>query len=1630
MAELSKAIARLMAERSQQPQQQEGSAAGREDPPKLRQVLESLRARVAPGERVLVEGMVRQWLERSGADVLSETPAEELVDRVYGIFRFLQQPAKQEPRVEVSTDPQIGRGLVVRTWMRDRPFIVDTVQEALRAAGAVVRRLWHPIFTVERDSAGDVRAITVGAEFGQRESVLYAEVEGVADALALETALRERLVAVVWATDDYGAMRNKAAEIADELRTGTLPRPWSTGVDEFAAFLDWLGEKNFVFLGYREYAFYGHGRERVAQVRRGTGLGILRAEERSQYFEPKPLPEGLRRRLNEPPLWLISKTNAESPIHRRGHMDYIGVKQVDSAGVVVGERRFLGLFTARAYAQEPMTVPLLRVKLVQILELEGAEEGTHSYKEIVGLFNSMSRVELLALAPEQLRETIKALQAVEGSDDIAVVLHPDPIARGAFVVVSLPKSRFSNELERQVHDRLRARLGDVLVLESRLALDERDHVRLHFFLASRSGELRPVAASELRTEIGGLLRTWDDRFRAALEQRYPREIARTLAARYAPRFDDAYRAGTDVATAVIDVAHLETVAATGMPQVDLLPAEGSRTAQGDALFRLYLPGPPLVLSDFLPLLENLGFQVLAQDLSLVELEGVGPVQIHSFPVRDARGMPIAVEDIGPRVRDALLLLYAGKLENDVLNVLVLRAGLTWRQVEVLRAYAHHALQLRLGASLEAILRALSQAPACARALWEYFAAKFDPERTEPARTRAAQVLPELQARFEASLEGVPGIEEDRLLRGLFAAVQATVRTSYFLPEKEPSEPMAIALKFHGTALPGPGPKPQWETYVHAPQVAGIHLRAAKVARGGIRLSDRTDFRSEILALMLTQDVKNAVIVPGGAKGGFVVRGARSHPASVAKAAAAYRTFIGALLDVTDNIVRGRVETPQRVLAYDEPDPYLVVAADKGTATFSDLANEVATSRGFWLGDAFASGGKHGYDHKKQGITARGAWECVRRHFHDLGRNADEEFLDVVGIGDMSGDVFGNGMLLSRRLRLRAAFDHRHVFLDPDPDPMRSYNERERLFRVPQSSWADYNPELLSRGGGVFSRHAKRVQLSPEARALLGLEAREYTGEELVRAVLRMPGDLLWNGGVGTYVKASDESHADANDPGNDNVRVDARELRVRVVAEGGNLGFTQRARVEFALHGGAIDTDAIDNSAGVDMSDHEVNLKICLGHAMEAGQLTFEERNRLLADIEPEVIAQVLAHNRRQARVLSMDQWRSRTRLEEFRELVAQLEAEGLLDRRTEHLPDRDQLRARRPVFLGLTRPELAIVLAHTKRWLQRALLASGLPEDPFFESYLRAYFPQAVVDRFGLFVRSHPLRREIIAVEVANLVIDRLGVTFVPRLVRDTGASIEAVVRAVCIVGAVLEWDRLWQEFETLGYGLAWEGEREALLEVERGFERAVAWYLETQPADVPATDMREALARATADLFSEIDQVFQGETRSEFDRAVENLAAKGVPRDLGMRIGLLARAAELFDVAEIAAGLERNPLLVARSYYGVLEAFSLSWLRQAMAALVPVDRWERRAVNEVLRDLDRAHRKLTERVLACEQYGSTVEQCLLAAAKGQERELEAVRSLVRDAQAGRQLTLAQALVVTRELLRFAERGASVEAA
>jgi len=1607
-----------------------------------RDVFEALRNAVTGVEQPLLAAFTRELLGKDGRAMLTERDDQHDTALVLAAFRFLIEPSSGQPRVRVvvpdETAPVAMAGrTVVETVMRDRPFIVDTIQETLRRAGSPPLRLLHPIMTVERDAGGRVIAIGPADARGHNESFVHVEIDRVPNALPLSSLLEQRLVDVVLATDDYAAMRARAAALAKELHTRPLPPPWDANAEEVACFLQWLGEKNFVFLGYREYDFTGSENERTAALRHGSGLGILRREQTSAYVQPRPLPDVLRRRLNHPPLLLISKTNAESTVHRAGHMDYIGVKEVDRIGTVVGERRFLGLFTSKAYGEEPAHVPLLRRKLSAILAAEGALEESYTYKAIVTVFNSVPKLELLGASIAELRSDITRILTAQGDRDVTLLCRPDALERGVFFVVLLPRERFSDELQRRVEASLKQALA-ATVLEQHVVLDEDGQVRLHYYLATPPATLRALDPEDLRLRLAALMRTWNDRLSDLLAAHFPRHRARQLADRYLPAFSDAYKADSEVATALADIRCIEALLTKRTPQVDLV---NDRDEQRFTALKLYLADAELVLSDFLPVLEQLGLRVFAEDAVGVPLAETERIRIHTFLVQDTAGRRLEVARAAPLLAPALLLLHTGQLTNDPLNGLIMAAELPWRAVDLLRVYVHHGVQIGAAPTRRALIHALLTAPASARLLWEYFEAKFDPRLPGMPSERASRVLPEIESRFLASLDAVQNVTDDRMLRALFNAVAATVRTNFFQWECGPvaagdaaaaprsadtDTPVpAIAIKLACERIPHlPSPHPLYEVYVHAPHVEALHLRGAKVARGGIRLSDRPDdFRTEILDLLKTQLVKNAVIVPAGAKGGFVPTVSPGTSLEANRIVAAYRTFIRALLDVTDNIVAGRVVPPAHAVLYDEPDPYLVVAADKGTATFSDIANEVAAAHQFWLGDAFASGGTHGYDHKKEGITARGAWESVRRHLREMGRDADAEVLTLIGIGDMSGDVFGNGLLLSRHLALRAAFNHAHIFLDPNPDPLRSFVERERLFRLPRSSWADYDSRVLSDGGGIFPRTAKSIALSAPARDMLGIEAASATGQEVVRAILRMDADLLWNGGIGTYVKASAETHAAVGDSANDAVRVDGAELRARVVAEGGNLGFTQRGRIEYALHGGRINTDAIDNSAGVDMSDHEVNLKIALAAAVEQHQLTVTERNQLLQELTPDVTRHVLGHNCRQARILCLDQLASQTELDVFRELMTQLECEGGLDRQLEALPDRETLRNRRGAFLGLTRPELATVLGYTKLWLQHHVLASGLPDDAFFDPYLHAYFPDVVHGRFAQSIRGHRLRREIIAVELANGLIDAMGAVFVIRVVRDTGSDPVSVVRAWALALAASGAREEWAAIVRYTPALPVPAESRCWLTLQNAMERASKWVLVTSTCDRPAAELAGALRRATAELVPLLPGLLPAAARAQWTDTIEACIRTGVPRPLAERVTALDRAAELFEVEHIAEVLDSTRARVAAAYYQVCDLVDFDWVRQSLAGLPAADRWERRALEGLGEGLIYARRHLTRAVLGVAAADEAVDRCVQRYAGYHREQLQRLRAVISDIKSARQTTLAALLVVMRELGRLAGR-------
>jgi glutamate dehydrogenase len=1619
VAGLQKAIAQLMEGRQERP-------AERTDPAALVQLFDLLRERVAPSERSRAEAFARELFGKAHALLAETGDLGSLAAMTTGAFAFLRDRGRSPIAVRLFTPRPERDGwasplTVVETIIEDRPFIVETVCEALAARGGELRLLLHPVLGVERSPDG--RLIRVGAADSaeSHESFLHAELAELQPDSTLQQQLTDRLRQLLNVTGDYAAMRARVDAIAADLRAQVVPPAWDVDRDELAALLDWLGRKSFVYLGYREYDVRGAADARQAVVRPGSGLGLLRDDERSSYRSARALAPALARRLDQPPLWLVSKTRAVSPVHRSAPMDDLVVKELEAVGAVVGVRRLIGLFTAKADADAASELPILRRRIATILADEGAVADSHDGRDLVALFNSVPRDELFASDLADIHALMTAIRAADVHAGMRLLCRPDALQRGVFAVVLVPRARFSTELHARISAVLRQQLGPLL--HEHLALDERPVARLHYHCAAAPEVLAHPPIAAVQEALDALLRTWDDELCEVLARSTSRAAAERLAARYARALPAAYKASTAVDDAARDIGCLEALSSSGRAQIQLAAAGAAETPP--YALRLYLANESLVLSDFVPVLENLGLRVLGQHVVEVKLPEVQSACIHTFAVAPAAAADAMAA--AARLVDAVHAWRAGAVENDHLNTLVLNADLDWRAVDLLRAYVAHAAQVPL-AGRQTLIESLTANPASAASLFHYFASKFDAGASPlAAAQRAAGPVAEARARYLASLDAVQSLAHDRLLRDLGDSVGATVRSNFFTAPTG----AAIALKFDAARLPQlPDPRPAFETWVHGPWMDGVHLRAGRVARGGIRSSDRPDdFRAEILGLMRTQVVKNALIVPVGAKGGFVLS---AQPAAgtptPARIEAAYRLFIEALLSVTDNLVHGQTLPPSGQIVYDEPDPYLVVAADKGTATLSDTANEIAAARGYWLGDAFASGGRHGYDHKRLGITARGAWECARQHFRELGRDLERETITVAGIGDMSGDVFGNGLLRSRDVRLLAAFNHRDIFLDPDPDPELSFRERERLFRLPRSGWDDYAPASLSRGGGVYRRSAKAIALAPEARTLLGLEAAAPSGETVVQAILRLPVDLFWNGGIGTYVKASDERHVEVADAANDAVRIDASELRAAVIVEGGNLGLTQRARIEYALGGGRINTDAIDNSAGVALSDHEVNLKIALQPPLAEGELAADARNRLLAELADPVCEAVLACTRDQALALSRDQFRSRTRLAPFRDLISILEAEAGLDRQLAHLPTRETLRARRGAFLGLTRPELAVLMAHTKLDLQHRIVQSPLCDEPELEAYLCSYFPSGLLERFAAAVRRHPLRREIIAVALANHLVDSMGMTFLVNAVHDIGHDVLEVVRAWSAAREIIGAGAVRAEIVAARGRLTADAEQRAVLALAAAHERAALWLVQRQPTAVPLAELIAHFREPVTTLLASWPERLTPGGRSAHAAAVATLSGSGLDASLAQRLVCLDRVDEALEISHLARAAS-VPLPVAAEAYVQTEALlDLEWIRRVLpGTLTGEDRWEPRARASLLEAVRDMHRHLTLQVLAHRHGGEPITECLRAYALASREQLDVVNGLISDLKAAPQPTLPALLVLLRELARLArpiERG------
>ncbi len=1458
-----------------------------------------------------------------------------------------RMPGTPAIRLE-SLDSAPGRRIMALAIVNDdMPFLVDSVSAAIGAAGLRIERLLHP---------------TVGGE-----SLIYIELAR-ANARAradLVDSLAHVLADVRAAVTDWPAMLAEMKAAGKELRDNPPPLA-PHEIAEAAAFLDWLAADNFTLLGYHAYRFDDDLDDARFAPASDHGLGLLRDAAFALWRGAdgmEVLPDGLRRFMAGPHPLLVTKASALSTVHRRTALDYVGVKRFDRSGRVVGEHRFIGLFTSQALVAPPRDVPVLRRKVAEVSDALGFNPKGHAGKALAHILDTLPKDELFQIEADRLGEMALGLLSLLDRPRPKLFARSDPFGRYVSALVYVPRDAYTGGIRETAGHMLEAAF-DAKLSGYEVELRAEGLARVHYTLATRPGSVRAVDEAELDARLTTLVRGWGDSLETALAEQAGAQRAARLTLSHGQAFSPSYQAQFTATDAADDILRMAALPDDAARDVNLY--HGPNDAPGQLRLKIYRHGAIIPLSEAVPVLENFGFRVIEE--FPFDLGGGKLGHIHDFLLESADSAGLDFAALEARVEPALRAVLTGAQENDLFNALVMGAGLEARAVGLLRAYFRYLRQTGVAYGLATVVDALRRYPAIAADLVALFEARFDPARTGDE----AALLDRIDEQFAA----VTAIDDDRILRLYRAVILATLRTNFYAP----GGAEALAFKLESHKVPSlPPPVPYREIWVYSPRVEGIHLRGGPIARGGLRWSDRRDdFRTEVLGLVKAQMVKNAVIVPTGSKGGFYPKQLPSpanRDAWLAEGTESYRVFIRALLSVTDNLDKaGAVVPPDAVVRHDGDDPYLVVAADKGTATFSDIANAISEDHGFWLGDAFASGGRYGYDHKAMGITAKGAWVSVQRHFREMGIDVQTDPVRVIGVGDMSGDVFGNGMLLSTSLRLVAAFDHRHIFLDPDPDPAKSFKERQRLFALPRSSWADYDAKLISKGGGIFPRDQKSIPLSAEVQAMLGLSADSASPAELMTAILKAQADLIWFGGIGTYVKASSESNADVGDRANDAIRVNGADLRVKVVGEGANLGTTQTGRSEFARRGGRINTDFIDNSAGVDTSDNEVNIKI----ALAATPLSLEDRNSLLTEMTADVERLVLRDNIMQTQALSVAEAGGAAALPSQLRVIQTLEAAGRLDRAVEGLPGDDLLTQRMQGGQGLERPELSVLLAYTKMALKEALVVSPLMDDPVLAFDLHAAFPAVMVERFPAAIDNHRLRRELIATKLANQIVNRGGIPLAFELAEELGASLAQVAGAFVAVREMFDLRTLWRAIDASTasataqialHAHAIEGLRTQMGDLMRGGDSGVTPF--------------ETIARLKPGIErigSQIDHLLRPEPRAQIDRFAQSLAKAGAPDDIAKMLVRLEALDGAVGVARLAADLGVAERDAVDAYTMLGEALGLDWAKGAATQMRPADPWERLLVATLVRDFEQLRLDLIGRIAEGGAPVAAVERWLAA--------------------------------------------------
>ncbi len=1559
----------------------------------------------------------RQLLRRVPAAELDEIDPIDHAALARDFYEFARQRMPGEVKLRIFNPDQERHGwvsthTVIEIINDDMPFLVDSVVLALSELGLSAHLIIHPVMRMRRDPGGHLLEICEGEGSDELpESLMHVQIDRQTypESLArIESRILAGLKDVRRAVEDWRSMLDKVRTIADELPE-THAAMSEDAITEARDFFQWLANDHFTFLGYREYVIEEGKDGRALTPLPESGLGIMHPDYRAAPVRNlKDLNRGGSTPSIADPI-IITKTNGLSTVHRGGYMDYISVLYFDDAGRVISEKRLIGLFTSNAYIRRCQDTPLVRRKVGEVLANSGLRPGSHAGKALMHILETLPRDELFQASSEELLDLGFGILDLQERSQTRLFVRRERFGRFFSCLVFIPRDRFNTENRERIQAILkRALKGErldfaVQVGESKLA-------RVHMIVRTRGSEAANFDIADIENRIKQAIRSWNDELTELLIREHGEEQGLELARRFGKAFPASYMEEVSPSVASYDVVNVARL--RDFEDLRMSLYKPRHKGQGKARFKLFKHGAPILLSDVLPMLENLGMRIVSERPYELKLAEGHRIWIQDFDMHLPDGQDLRLELIRDKFQAAFEQTWRGRCENDGFNRLVLRANLDWRQVAMLRACCKYLLQTGIPFSQSYMEQTLSAWPLVARLLVEFFEARFDPARDEAGKSQrsAARKALESQCRELAAdyqdevlgelldetykqrekppadvdtmvtrrailraIDSVSSADQDRILRAFYDLIRAMLRTNVYQQDDRGEFREYLSFKLDSSVVPDlPPPRPFREIFVYSPRVEGIHLRGGKVARGGLRWSDRReDFRTEVLGLIRAQSVKNTMIVPVGAKGGFVVKQPpedEGRDKLMAEVVYCYRSFISGLLDITDNLDGETVIPPRQVLRKDdEDDPYLVVAADKGTATFSDIANAISSEYGFWLDDAFASGGSNGYDHKKMGITAKGAWESVKRHFRELGLDTQSQGFSVVGIGDMAGDVFGNGMLLSEHIQLKAAFNHMHIFLDPAPDAAASFAERKRLFGLPRSTWSDYDESLISEGGGVYSRQAKSISLSPQVKEWLGLEVDSLAPHELIRELLKAPVDLLWNGGIGTYVKGGSESNADVGDLANNLVRVNGGDLRCRVIGEGGNLGLTQLGRIEFALNGGRLNTDFIDNSAGVDCSDHEVNIKILLNLAVERGQLDSTGRNQLLKEMTDEVAALVLRSNYLQTQALSMMENLTSARLGSEAHFIAMLERQGVIDRDLEQLPDEEALRERVARGQGLTRPELSLLLSYAKITLYKELLDSDVPEDPYLSRELEDYFPRPLRERYSDLMKEHRLWREIIATKVTNSIVNRMGAHFAMRIREDTGANSATVAKAYTVAREIFKAREFWGEVEALDNKVPATRQTEVVLEMWN-LLRQMTRRLIALPGGY-GIDISSKVQRFLPGIeeYAEcLESVLGDELADRLRERSQELVEAGFPEALARRAASLRYMHSALDIVDEARNHELPVEQIAKIYFDLLDRLCLKWLRGQVESL-PVERqWHAHARGNLRDELFGYHRQLTRRVMA----------------------------------------------------------------